>query len=316
MNAAHWNVACVLRERAVTRLPICMAAVLSALLFSGCDDLLLSKEQRQVNNAIKQAIAMDPSRINAPFLDGEPPLHVTLSNQLPALFDWLLDHGADPNVRDQSGKTTLHKAVFHDSEDHRILRALLKRGADVNRKDDHGETPLHLAASLSRAASVEALLAAGADPNGRDLLGETPLHKAATPQLSASPEAAARTIHLLVADGADVSARSTRGDTPLHRAALIDSVLATRTLLSEGAQVDLPGLGGGTALHVAAVFANADVAEILLQAGAAPNRRDDSGLTPLGRALHFPASTSNAQSTGPVETGAVVAVLRRFGAID
>ena len=269
-----------------------------------------------MNDAMREAIAKDPLRINAPYSDGEPPLHVALSNRLPALFDWLLDHGADPNGRDQKGKTTLHKAVLFDSPDHKALRALLKRGALVNSKDEHGETPLHLAAFLSRAATVGALLEAGADPDARNQLGETPLHGAATPQPTANPENAVRTIHLLVAGGADVAAHSSNGNTPLHQAALIGSVLATRTLLTEGAPVDVPGLGGGTAVHVAAMFAKADVANVLLQAGADPNRRDDSGLTPLGRALHYPALTSNAQRTGPVETSAVVEVLRRFGAID
>jgi len=284
----------------------CLGLLLSALIVTGCDDLLLSKDQKETSSAIRQAITADPSRIDAPYADGEPPLHIALTYHLPALFDWLLEHGADPNARDTRGKTALHKAVIFDSPDHKAMRALLRHGADVNDKDDVGETPLHLAAFLSRASSVEALLAARADPNARDQLGKTPLHNASTPQPTASPENAARTIRLLIAKGADPNAHKTNGDTPLHLAALIGSVLATRTLLSEGAQVDAPGLGGGTALHVAAQFGKPDVAEVLLKAGADPNRRDDNGLTPLARALHYPAVTASAQGAGNVDTSAVV----------
>lgn len=307
---------CAARGGAMKLISTCLGLLLVALLVAGCDDLLLSKEQRQMNSAIKQAITADSSRIDAPYADGEPPLHIALTNHLPDLFDWLLDHGADPNARDTRGKTALNKAVIFDSPDHKAMRALLKRGANVNGKEDDGGTPLHVAAFLSRASSVEALLASGADPNARDRHGKTPLHNAATPQPTASPENATRTIHLLVAGGANLNARAANGNTPLHQAALIGSVLATRTLLSEGAQVDAPGLGGGTALNVAAQFGKADVAEILLQAGADPNRRDDSGLTPLARALHYPAISMNAQGAGNVNTSAVVEVLRRYKAID
>jgi ankyrin repeat protein/HEAT repeat protein len=290
--------------------------LLCALLVAGCDGLLLSKEQRQVNTAVRQAIAMDPSRINAPYAGGEPPLHVALTYHLPALFDWLLDQGADPNARDNRGTTALHKAVIFVSPDHRALRTLLARGGHVNGKGDDGRTPLHVAALLSGASSVEVLLAAGADPRARDQSGETPLHCAASPQPTASPENVTRTIHLLVAGGADVGAHRGNGDTPLHLAALVGSVLAVRALLNEGAGVDVPGLGGSTGLHVAAKFARPAVAEILLKAGADPNRRDDGGLTPLGSALRYPAMTSHERGAGPVDTRGVVDVLRRFGALD
>jgi cytohesin len=296
---------------------ILIIPILSALLLlAGCRDAFLSKEQRQVNDAIRQAVKQDPARINAPYQDGEPPLHLALSYNLPGLFHWLLARGADPNARDRQGQTALHEAVFHDVRDQTAEKELIKHGADVNAKRNDGSTPLHLAAFLSRAACVEFLLSAGADPNARNQQGDTPLHEAATPQPTASPENAALTIHLLVAGGADPGAHRTNGDTPLHLAAVIGSALAARTLLKEGAPVDAPGGGGGTALHTAATFGHQEIAEIFLKAGADVNRRDDRGLTPLGRALKYPAMTGNANGAGPVDTAAVIELLRRHGAVE
>jgi ankyrin repeat protein len=298
------------------RLAAVFALLFAGWLFVSCDDVDLSKEQRQLNDAIKHEIAFEPSRINMPYLNGEPPVHVALSNQLPGLFRWLLDRGADPNVRDEEGATALHKAVLFDSRDHRSLRALLRHGGKINAAGKDGGTPLHVAAFFSRATTVETLLTAGGDPNARDKLGGTPLHSASTPQPTARPEDVVRTIHLLVAGGADVAARRTRGDTPLHMAALIGSDIAARSLLREGAPVNEAGPSGETALHVAAVFGKANIAQLLLEAGAAPNPRDAAGLTPLGRALHYPAVTASAQRTGLVDTSAVVEVLKRFGGTD
>lgn len=85
----------------------------------------------------------------------------------------LLDHGADPNLPDGEGRTSLHVAAGRG--DVEAIRLLLGHGAAVDAPDKSGWTPLHVAASQHRAGAVRALLAAGADRGARTRAGETPL---------------------------------------------------------------------------------------------------------------------------------------------
>ena len=58
--------------------------------------------------------------------------------------EWLLSHGANPNVQNEEGYTALHTAIF-SSEAERIVPLLLTHGANANQKNKAGETPFQLA---------------------------------------------------------------------------------------------------------------------------------------------------------------------------
>ena len=53
---------------------------------------------------------------------------------------WLIDHGADPNVRDNYGETSLHLALQFGMLE--IARLLVEHGASVKVKNGSGKTPL------------------------------------------------------------------------------------------------------------------------------------------------------------------------------
>jgi ankyrin repeat protein len=124
---------------------------------------------------------------------------------------FLIEHGADPSIRDIEG-TPLHMAIhvkgredmaaflvksgvklqefsFGNTELHLVairgladlVPALIKRGADVNVTNDYGHTPLYYAARHGHRKAVEALIAAGADQSA---IVETNYGKA--PQLTES----------------------------------------------------------------------------------------------------------------------------------
>lgn len=89
----------------------------------------------------------------------------------------LLEHGADPNVRDGPGRTALLAAVLSCLPE--AARVLVEHGADVNIADRNGITPLAAAAYRGNAFFVAFLLQHGARPNVRDRFGKSPIEWAA-----------------------------------------------------------------------------------------------------------------------------------------
>ncbi|KAM7328760.1 hypothetical protein ACRRTK_012852 [Alexandromys fortis] len=73
----------------------------------------------------------------------------------------LLEHGADPNIRDSSGNCALHYAVYNGHKDMAAL--LLEYHANIEQKTKDGFTPLLLALREKRVEVAEFLVKKGAD---------------------------------------------------------------------------------------------------------------------------------------------------------
>lgn len=134
------------------------------------------------------------------------PLHFAIENNKPEIAKYLIDNGADINVKDAFGCTALSKAISYCNN--HLIDYLIEKGADVNLASknknlplhdvimngleldlfqkifdktndknakgcDYG-TPLHMAAAVGRQDIVNFLIEKGADKEAKDFYGRTP----------------------------------------------------------------------------------------------------------------------------------------------
>jgi len=85
----------------------------------------------------------------------------------------LIQHGADINLQDRTGKSPLMVAVLMNHRD--TVRLLLAAGADVDRQDRAGATALFYAAEAGLFELAELLVKGGANAQLANLSGLTPI---------------------------------------------------------------------------------------------------------------------------------------------
>lgn len=90
-----------------------------------------------------------------------------------ATLNMLIAHGANVNARDSMGNT-----VLMQNSSPRIAAVLIAHGADVNAQNRRGDTPLLTAIRSSDTEAVAYLLQQGARPDIVNQMGETPLFAA------------------------------------------------------------------------------------------------------------------------------------------
>lgn len=118
------------------------------------------------------------SHCNEKNSNGQSPLSISASNCFLDGMKLLIERGADINLQDAFGRTTLHLTCenVQSSSHHDCIDYLLSRGANSCIQDLHGRTPLHIAANEGCVECINKLMEHGQDPNVRDSSGEIPLH--------------------------------------------------------------------------------------------------------------------------------------------
>uniref|UniRef100_A0A8C0QLP9 Poly [ADP-ribose] polymerase n=1 Tax=Chelonoidis abingdonii TaxID=106734 RepID=A0A8C0QLP9_CHEAB len=175
----------------------------------------------------------------------------------------LLQHGADPNIRNTDGKSALDladpsaKAVLtgeykkdelleaaRSGNEEKLMALLTPLNVNCHASDGRKSTPLHLAAGYNRVRIVQLLLQHGADVHAKDKGGLVPLHNACSYGHFEVTE-------LLLKHGACVNAMDLWQFTPLHEAASKNRVEVCSLLLSHGADPTLVNCHGKSAVDMA-----------------------------------------------------------------
>lgn len=174
----------------------------------------------------------------------------------------LLDKGANPNLRDDSGDPvllTIAMLSLHE-EDGEIMKLLFAAGADPNITGKDGDTALMAASRNGNTDLVKILLDAGAKPDLVDEDGFTALMRAADQGYD-------DVVKLLLAAGANPNLKQA-DMTPLYIAILSNRASTVRVLLEGGANPNLAPHEHGTLLDSARIAHNAEIEKILLEFGA------------------------------------------------
>ncbi|XP_040128395.2 ankyrin repeat domain-containing protein 55 isoform X2 [Ictidomys tridecemlineatus] len=184
----------------------------------------------------------------------------------------------DPSILeccDSEGCTPLMHAVSGRQVD--TVKLLLKMGANINMQDAYGRTSLCLATYLGWLEGCVSLLRNGAKHNIPDKNGRLPLHAA-----TAEPDVRLLTVLLQQSNPSEINHQDNEGMTPLHWAAFHNRPQHTQMLLKKGADPTLVDKDFKTALHWAVQSGNRILCSIILSHHQGPsiiNYDDESGKT-------------------------------------
>lgn len=235
------------------------------------------------------------------------PLSIAAANGQTALVKLLLMKGADPEVRDRTGRTVLswaaatsgsndiikllldNERVDPDSKDengwtplwwalkagHKNAILLLSQGgANVDSKDNYGWTPLLWELVIARETFIWLLLESGVNAELKDPEGRTPLSWAAGNGLEAAVE-------LLLEKGANTESIDESNWTPIFWAVLNRRETIIQQLFRNGANIEHVDVDGRTPFWWAAELGYRDIVQLLLDEGANIDSSDKYGRTPL-----------------------------------
>lgn len=188
-------------------------------------------------------------------------------------FEWLLSHGADPNVRcGKEQETVLHLAARRGQAPS-IVRALIDVGADVNLRRRDGATPLLLARRRGNEELANLLT-----QDGATTVVLTPADQLLAACGRGDVAEARRLTSREIIRHLDVEDLRM-----LPEAAAAGRVATVAACLAAGFPVNTQEEGGATALHHAAINGRLEMVQMLLAAGAGIGIRDrDHHATQLG----------------------------------
>jgi ankyrin repeat protein len=186
------------------------------------------------------------------------------------------------DYRTNDGITPLHLAARAGYTG--FVEFLIEVGANVNIKNASGATPLHEAVRSGNLDSINALLRARANINAQDARGNSVLHLA----IRDIPASKHREIVelLLKQPGIDASLWDEHGDSPLHAAVIRNEEIAiVELLLQYGSDINIRNIEGKIPLYVAIELSRSRYIPLLLGTNSNLFAADNAGVTPYESAL-------------------------------
>lgn len=179
------------------------------------------------------------------------------------------------NEQDEEGMTPLYQAVINKRWD--IAKYLIERGADVNLKNKYGCNALQCAlCGYIDVDLVKCFVDHHADLNAKNRYGASILHYGLSME-----DLDVNLVKYLVKHGADVNLQRDDGCTPLHIAIRDKCKKVTKQLAECGADVNVKNKSGVTPLYYAVRSCDLDMVKCLVEHDADVNVKDSQGVSLL-----------------------------------
>ena len=205
--------------------------------------------------------------------DGWTPLHLAcLEIGGNVGVESLIQHDADVNSLTEQKQTPL-SLLTENSGSPKLFQYLLDHGAKPEIPDEDGWTCLHHAAGKRNLELCRILLGCSAvDIDAQDIQGDTPLH-----WLFIFPNALPELVQMFLDRGVKVNEQNKNSEGPLYKACTVGNVPGARLLIDHHADIDDDNVFGRTALHAAVEANNLELVKVLVERGADVYRKDKSG---------------------------------------